>query len=93
MLGRWRVLHGDEPLPRGRVVHGHEHPCVRWAGGVVAPCYLVGRGRLVLPALSPDAAGVNVLHDRRWAPFRCCVILPPPLSFIFQCSVLAAAAQ
>ena len=73
-LGPWRVVHGDGPLPRGRLVHGHEHPCVRWAGRLVAPCYLVGGGRLILPALSPDAAGVNVLQDRRWAPFRCCVI-------------------
>jgi metallophosphoesterase superfamily enzyme len=74
VLGRWRVVHGDGPLPRGRLVQGHEHPCVRWAGRLVAPCYLVGRGRLILPALSPDAAGVNVLHGRRWARFGCCVI-------------------
>jgi putative SbcD/Mre11-related phosphoesterase len=74
-VGRWRVVHGDGPLPRGRLVQGHEHPCVRWAGGLAAPCYLVDSGRLILPALSPDAAGVNVLPDRRWARFRCCVIV------------------
>jgi hypothetical protein len=41
---------------------------------VAAPCYLVGAARLVLPAFSADAAGVNVLRARRWRPYRCCVI-------------------
>jgi metallophosphoesterase superfamily enzyme len=71
-LGDWRVMHGDDRLPRGPVVCGHFHPCLRWAGAA-APCYLVGPRRLVLPALSADAAGVNVLHDRRWRSWRCCV--------------------
>jgi metallophosphoesterase superfamily enzyme len=74
LLGPWRVVHGDGPLPPGRLVQGHEHPCVRWAGRIVAPCYLVSSSRLVLPALAPDAAGVNVVQNRRWAAFRCCVI-------------------
>lgn len=78
-IGSWTVVHGDGRLPRGRVVHGHEHPCVRWAGAgpggpIVAPCYLVGAQRLVLPAFSPDAAGVNVLGVARWQEYRCCVI-------------------
>jgi metallophosphoesterase superfamily enzyme len=90
-LGGWRVAHGDGPLPDGPVVHGHEHPWLRWAprvramrprffGGppgpapVGAPCYLVGSQRLILPAFSADAAGVNVLGVRRWRSFRCCVI-------------------
>jgi metallophosphoesterase superfamily enzyme len=73
-LGRWRVVHGDGPLPGGPVVQGHEHPWVRWRGGPEAPCYLVGEDRLVLPAYSRDAAGVNVLGVRRWREFRCCVI-------------------
>ena len=33
-VGRWRVVHGDERLPDGPVVHGHDHPCVRWSGRV-----------------------------------------------------------
>ena len=58
-LGRWKVIHGDAPA-RGRVVQGHYHPCVRWSG-IAAPCYLFGPRRLVLPAFSADAAGVDVL--------------------------------
>jgi metallophosphoesterase superfamily enzyme len=73
-LGGWRVVHGDGMLPAGRVVHGHEHPRAQWRGGVGGPCYLVGAGRLVLPACSQDAAGVNVIGVRRWRDFRTCVI-------------------
>jgi putative SbcD/Mre11-related phosphoesterase len=72
-LGGWRVLHGDGHLPPGRVVHGHLHPCLRWREQIAAPCYLVGAERLILPAFSADAAGVNVLGDRRWRSLRCWV--------------------
>jgi putative SbcD/Mre11-related phosphoesterase len=74
VLGGWRVVHGDGSWPRGRHVCGHFHPCLRWQDRVAAPCYLVGARRLVLPAFSADAAGVNVLHDRRWHSYRCCVL-------------------
>jgi len=73
VVGGWRVVHGDGRLPDGPVVHGHEHPWVRWTDRLGGPCYLVGPGRLILPAFSPDAAGVNVLPGRRPA-FRCAVI-------------------
>jgi metallophosphoesterase superfamily enzyme len=73
-LGGWRVVHGDGPRPAGRVVQGHEHPWLRWANDLSAPCYLVGGGHLVLPAFSADAAGVNVLHAARWSAYRCCAI-------------------
>jgi uncharacterized protein len=73
-LGGWRVVHGDGTLPPGRVVQGHEHPRARWRGGVGGPCYLVGTERLVLPACSADAAGVNVIGVRAWRAFRCCVV-------------------
>jgi putative SbcD/Mre11-related phosphoesterase len=72
-VGSWHVVHGDGPLPRGRVVHGHIHPCLRWGNRIDAPCFLVGPRRLVLPAFSADASGVNVLGDARWLSFRCCV--------------------
>ncbi len=72
-LGGWHVVHGDRALPAGPVVQGHEHPCLRWKG-LTAACYLMGPGRLVLPAFSGDAAGVNVLGQTRWAGFRCGVI-------------------
>jgi metallophosphoesterase superfamily enzyme len=58
----------------GSVVHGHIHPCLRW-GGQAAPCYLLTSDRLVLPAFSTDAAGVNVLGDRRWSKYQCQAIV------------------
>ena len=73
-LGAWRVVHGDGPLPAGRFIQGHEHPVARWEGRVGGPCFLIGAERLVLPAFSLDAAGVNVLNEQRWRAFRCCVI-------------------
>lgn len=73
-LGEWRVVHGDGELPEGLVAQGHEHPWFRWRGRLSAPCYLVGPSRLVLPAYSDDAAGVNVRGERRWRDFRCLVI-------------------
>ncbi len=73
-LGRWRVVHGDETLPDGAIVQGHEHPWARWGPRLGGPCYLISEQRLILPAFSRDAAGVNVLGDSRWQAFRCCVI-------------------
>lgn len=73
-LAGWRIVHGDGLLPRGPIVQGHEHPCLRWGDGHAAPCFLVGARRLVLPAYSPEAAGVNVLHAKRWKCYRCCAI-------------------
>lgn len=35
------------------------------------PCYLSGAGRLILPAFSKEAAGVNVLSVRRWRSLDC----------------------
>jgi len=73
-LGDWLVVHGDGALPPGRLVLGHFHPCLRWGRRVVAPCYLVGAEHIVLPAFSPDAAGVNVLGQRRWVGYRCAAV-------------------
>jgi metallophosphoesterase superfamily enzyme len=72
-LNDWRVVHGDGVLPEGRLIHGHFHPWLR-RGAVSAPCYLVRKGRLVLPAFSGDAVGVNVLRQGRWRHDRCFVI-------------------
>jgi uncharacterized protein len=72
-VGSWQVVHGDRRLPDQPLVQGHEHPCLRWPS-LTAPCFLVGPKRLILPAYSVDAAGVNVLGDSRWAGSRCGVI-------------------
>jgi metallophosphoesterase superfamily enzyme len=73
-LGSWRVVHGDRELPPGPVVQGHWHPCLRWGKELVAPCYLAREDRLVLPAFSTEAAGVNVMGRRDWRDYRCFVI-------------------
>jgi putative SbcD/Mre11-related phosphoesterase len=73
-LGGWQVVHGDGRLPTGPIVHGHEHPRAVWTERLAGPCYLVAPERLVLPAYSAEAAGVNVLGNRRWSHYRCCVI-------------------
>jgi uncharacterized protein len=88
MLGDWRIVHGESKLPDGPVVHGHDHPCLRWPPksramrprftrgriarfSIDAPCYLSGPQRLILPAFSKEAAGVNVLSMRRWRALHC----------------------
>jgi putative SbcD/Mre11-related phosphoesterase len=74
-LGAWHVTHGDGELNgKHRLVHGHFHPCFRWSGGVSAPCYLIAPQRIILPAYSEDAAGVNVLRQPTWRNYRCLVI-------------------
>jgi putative SbcD/Mre11-related phosphoesterase len=73
-LGTWRVVHGDNRLPPGRVVHGHIHPIFRWSRQTAGPCYLVRPDRLILPAFSRDAAGIDVAGDPRRRAYRCCVI-------------------
>ncbi len=62
--GRHLLLHGHRAWPApdaGWTFQGHEHPAVTLGDGVTttlkAPCFLVGRRRLVLPAFSTWAAG------------------------------------
>lgn len=64
-LSRWRIVHGDEPTDAERVVMGHWHPAMRMKGRKRA-CFLAKASRLILPAFSLDAAGVDVAKDRRW---------------------------
>jgi metallophosphoesterase superfamily enzyme len=73
VLGGWRVVHGDGPLPGGKVVHGHVHPCLRWGRRLTAPCFLVGPERIILPAFSADAAGGSVIGNPNWGALRCFV--------------------
>jgi putative SbcD/Mre11-related phosphoesterase len=71
-LHQWLVVHGDRELPEGPTVLGHFHPCVQ-LGPYTRPCYLVAENRLVLPAYSRDARGVDVRGHRRWRGLRCLV--------------------
>ncbi|HEV3163268.1 MAG TPA: metallophosphoesterase [Isosphaeraceae bacterium] len=52
----WTIHHGDRPVAATRRILGHHHPVLR-AGGLTAPCFLVGPATIVLPAFSKNAAG------------------------------------
>jgi putative SbcD/Mre11-related phosphoesterase len=74
-IGGWTIGHGHRPLPGDRTISGHFHPAVRIAGSST-PCFLTGPGRIILPAFSPNAAGLDVVTARvppEWleAPLRC----------------------
>lgn len=56
----WTIGHGDRPLPGERRLFGHHHPVLK-AGGVTAPCFLVGPATIALPAFSRNAAGLDVV--------------------------------
>ena len=55
----WTIAHGHRPVGTTRKVTGHLHPVLR-AGGISAPCFLIGTETIVLPAFSPNAAGVGL---------------------------------
>jgi uncharacterized protein len=71
----WTIGHGHRPLTGSRTISGHHHPVLRCAG-TAAPCFLVGPGRIVLPAFSSNAAGCDVAsasvpEDWRTIPLHC----------------------
>ena len=56
-IAGWTVGHGHLPIDAPRTISGHHHPLLR-APGVSAPCFLINETSIVLPAFSPNAAGV-----------------------------------
>jgi len=73
----WTIGHGHRPLSGTGIISGHHHPVLRFEGNS-APCFLVGPGRIVLPAFSSNAAGCDVLtaavpNDWRTSQLRCIV--------------------
>ena len=74
-LGSWQICHGDRRPQGGLQMMGHFHPCLRLRGRMSAPCYLVGRSRIIIPAFSQDAAGVNVLGRAFSRGCRCFAIV------------------
>jgi putative SbcD/Mre11-related phosphoesterase len=58
-VGGWTIGHGHVRLAGRRTISGHHHPVFRFER-THAPCFLVGARRIVLPAFSPNAAGVDV---------------------------------
>jgi len=71
----WTIGHGDRPLAGPRTITGHHHPALR-IEGTTAPCFLVGPGRIILPAFTLNAAGCDLVTaalPRDWlrAGFHC----------------------
>jgi metallophosphoesterase superfamily enzyme len=57
--------------PRSRAIRPKFVRGRRARFSIDAPCYLSGPDRLILPAFSKEAAGVNVLSVRRWGALHC----------------------
>ena len=55
----WTIAHGHRPIRASKSISGHHHPVLR-ADGLTAPCFLVGPTTIVLPAFTPNAAGLPV---------------------------------
>jgi putative SbcD/Mre11-related phosphoesterase len=78
----WVIHHGhDDSAVPGRLhspeISGHIHPMMRWKGHRF-PVFLSTRNRILLPAFSADAAGVDILNttkfpDSMWADHDCWV--------------------
>lgn len=67
----WTIAHGHLEVAAARTISGHLHPVLR-TSEVSVPCFLLGADAIVLPAFSPNAAGVSLaaLGIPR-ASFRC----------------------
>jgi metallophosphoesterase superfamily enzyme len=58
----WLLLHGDKPSLQRSII-GHLHPSLALGGGATAPAFLASARLVVLPALTPYSAGLDVLSD------------------------------
>ena len=77
MVASWTIGHGHVPIRGERTVSGHHHPVLR-VERTVAPCFLAGPSRIVLPAFSSNTAGCDVATaplpgDWKKEPLRCIV--------------------
>jgi uncharacterized protein len=68
-IAGWMIGHGHKPLTGPRTISGHHHPVFRHKG-TSAPCFLVGPGRIILPAFSANAAGCDVVTAKIPADWR-----------------------
>ena len=59
----WTLLHGDRPHPAARSMIGHLHPSLHLGGDASAPAFLGSRALVVVPALTPYSAGLDVTGD------------------------------
>ena len=77
LVAGWTIAHGHRPAAGRRLITGHHHPVLRVAGRA-APCFLAAVDRIILPAFSHNAAGLDVFTARipetwRRHSFRCLV--------------------
>ncbi|WP_165234264.1 metallophosphoesterase [Aquisphaera insulae] len=92
----WTIEHGHRAAAAVPTISGHHHPVVR-DGGRAAPCFLAGPGRIILPAFSANAAGLDVLTARlpeacRGEDLRCLVSTGDAILDFGPTSTLAARA-
>jgi len=60
----WHLIHGDKPpLPGTPTIIGHLHPSLHLGGPTTAPAFLAAPRLVVVPALTPYSAGLDVLSD------------------------------
>jgi uncharacterized protein len=55
----WTIHHGHRAVRAGRTISGHHHPVLR-SGSLNAPCFVVADDAIILPAFTPNAAGLPV---------------------------------
>ncbi len=63
LVAGWTIVHGHRPVAAERLISGHHHPVLR-VPSYSAPCFLVGKRRIILPAFSSNAAGLDVARAR-----------------------------
>ena len=68
-IAGWTIGHGHRPIRGARTMSGHHHPVLRFER-TTAPCFLVAPDRIILPALSANAAGCDIATARLPAELR-----------------------
>ncbi|MFO0957450.1 MAG: phosphoesterase [Isosphaeraceae bacterium] len=72
----WTVAHGSRAMPGDRHIHGHLHPALKVEGNTF-PCFLVGPSRIILPAFSANAAGLDARSPDMPIGLRCLAYAGP----------------
>jgi metallophosphoesterase superfamily enzyme len=84
----WMLLHGDRAAHFGKCIIGHLHPSLPLAASESAPAFLASSSLIVVPAMTPYSAGLNVLS-------RACMeaLRPFGVASRSQLQVVAAAGE
>ncbi|MDQ6931250.1 MAG: hypothetical protein M3126_11375 [Candidatus Eremiobacteraeota bacterium] len=60
----WALLHGDvAPRAGTPSIIGHLHPSLHMGGGASVPAFLASQNVIVLPALTPYSAGLDIFSE------------------------------